>query len=221
MFRQLREHNRLNETIFMVVITVICFGFSMFRYLYTNDHFLLSLNWNLFLAFIPWAITSLVIVRPQLQSKKLIISILLITWFLFFPNAPYIFTDLVHITQKSTMPLWFDLILILTFAWVGLLYGFLSLWDIERILKKSLSHTWISVISVGLLFLGSFGIYIGRDLRWNSWDVIREPFGLIYDICAILVKPLHHPRAWGMTLTMFVFLNMVYWSFKIIRKKDE
>lgn len=221
MFRQLKEHNRLNETIFMAVITLICFGFSMFRYLYTKDHFLLSLNWNLFLAFIPWALTSLVAIRPRLQSNKQILTLLLIIWFLFFPNSPYIFTDLVHITHKSTMPLWFDLILILTFAWVGMLFGLLSLWDLERILKKSINHKWISVISVGLLFLGSFGIYIGRDLRWNSWDVIREPFGLIYDIGGILINPFHHPRAWGMTLSMFVFLNMVYWSFKIIRKKDE
>lgn len=221
MFRQLREHNRLNETIFMGVITIVCFSFSMFRYFYTGDHFLLSLNWNLFLAFIPWAITSLAIVRPKLQSNKLIITVLLITWFLFFPNSPYIFTDLVHITQKSMMPLWFDLILILTFAWVGLLFGFLSLWDLESILEKRLNKTWISIISVCLLFLGSFGIYIGRDLRWNSWDVIREPFGLIYDIGAILIKPFHHPRAWGMTLTMFVFLNMVYWSFKIIKRNND
>lgn len=221
MFRQLREHNRLNETIFMAVITIVCFIFSMFRYFYTKDHFLLSLNWNLFLAFIPWGLTSLMIVKPKLQSNKLVLWFLLLAWFLFFPNAPYIFTDLVHITQKTSMPLWFDLMLILTFAWVGLLFGLLSLWDLERILRKSLSQTWISVISVCLLFLGSLGIYIGRDLRWNSWDVIREPFGLIYDIGGILVHPFEHPRAWGMTLMMFVFLNMVYWSFSIIRKKDE
>ena len=117
------------------------------------------------------------------------------------------------------MPVWFDLVLILSFAWTGLLFGFLSLWDIERLLSRYLSRFWISVISIGLLFLGSFGIYLGRYLRWNSWDIIKEPFGLLYDIGDRLINPFSHPRTWGMTLFMGFFLNLVYWSFRLIRNR--
>ena len=117
------------------------------------------------------------------------------------------------------MPVWFDLALILSFAWTGLLFGLLSLWDIEKVLRNFLPPRVIPLVSVSLLFLGSFGIYLGRYLRWNSWDVLREPFGILYDISDRLVNPLDHPRTWGMTIIMGLFLNMVYWSFHFIRDR--
>jgi uncharacterized membrane protein len=119
------------------------------------------------------------------------------------------------------MPIWFDLVLILSFAWTGVLLGFLSLWDIERILKKIFNEKWISVISSALLFLGSFGVYLGRYQRWNSWDIINEPSGLFNDISNQVINPTDHPRAWGMTIAMGLFLNILYWSFRLIKKRTE
>ena len=77
------------------------------------------------------------------------------------------------------------------------------------------------IISVLLLFLGSFGIYLGRYLRWNSWDIITEPFKLMYDVGDRLINPFEHPQTWGMTILMGLFLNMIYWSFRLIRKRPE
>jgi uncharacterized membrane protein len=221
MLHLLKEKNRLNETIFMGVLSVLCFAFSIFRFLYSDTRTFLFLNWNLFLAFVPWFLSSFAIIKPQMQQYKLIIALLMFVWLLFFPNAPYILTDLFHLRLRASMPIWFDLVLILCFAWTGLLFGFLSLWDIEKVLKTRFSATFVSFISICLLFLGSFGIYVGRYLRWNSWDIIREPFGLLYDIGDRLISPIEHPRAWGMTLFMGIFLNMIYWSFRLIRKREE
>jgi uncharacterized membrane protein len=178
----------------------LCFSFSIFRFIYTDTKVFLFLNWNLFLAFVPWAVTSVTILKPKLQTYRITIFILLSIWLLFFPNAPYILTDLFHLRLKSAMPKWFDLILILSFAWTGLVFGFLSLWDIEKILSKSMNRIWMSLISVCLLFIGSFGIYLGRYLRWNSWDIINEPFNLLYDITDRLINPFDHPRTWGVTI---------------------
>ena len=142
-------------------------------------------------------------------------------WLLFFPNAPYILTDLFHLRyDQLSMPIWFDLVLILAYAWTGLLFGFLSLWDIERLLAEWVHPKLVTALSVSLLFLGSFGIYLGRYLRWNSWDLITEPFRLIYDIGDRIVNPFEHPRAWGMTISMGIFLNMIYWSFHFIRNRS-
>ena len=222
MIKALREKNRLNETIFMLVLVVFCFCFSVFRYIYSDTKTFLFLNWNLFLAFVPWALTSIAIIKPALRKSKITIVILLGSWLLFFPNAPYILTDLFHLRLKGlSMPIWFDLTLILSFAWTGLLFGFLSLWDIETILSKSIKRRYITLISVALLFLGSFGVYIGRYLRWNSWDIITEPFNLIYDIGNRVFNPFEHPRTWGMTITMGVFLSIVYLSFRLIRKRNN
>ncbi|PKP19121.1 MAG: DUF1361 domain-containing protein [Bacteroidetes bacterium HGW-Bacteroidetes-21] len=220
MLKILKEKNRLQETFFMGVLTLLCFGFSLFRYIYSDSNIFLFLNWNLFLAFIPWALTSLAILKPKLQNSKITIYILLGSWLLFFPNAPYILTDLFHLRLHSSMPIWFDLVLILSFAWTGLLFGFLSLWDIEKIMSKTIKPVYVTLISVGLMFVGSFGIYIGRYLRWNSWDIITEPFKLVYDIGDRIINPFNHPRTWGMTIFMGLFLNMVYLSFRLIRKRS-
>ena len=115
-----------------------------------NSQLFLFLNWNLFLAFVPWALTSLVILRPNLQQSRFMLLAILACWLLFFPNAPYILTDLFHLRARGDMPIWYDLILILSFAWTGLLFGFLSLWDIEKVLQNHLQKKYVSLLSAGL-----------------------------------------------------------------------
>lgn len=203
----------------MATLSFICFCLSIFRFIYSDTKTFLFLNWNLFLAFIPWALSTLLIIKPAIQKSKILIFLLLFIWILFFPNAPYILTDLFHLRLKLSMPIWFDSILILSFAWTGLLFGFLSLWDIEQILLKTMKKTTVTILSILLLFLGSFGIYIGRYLRWNSWDIITEPFRLAYDVGDRLINPFEHPRAWGMTILMGTFLNILYWSFHLVKTR--
>lgn len=219
MFKELRVNNRLNETIFLGVLSLFCFSLSLVRFYLTDSKMFLFLNWNLFLAFIPWALTILVRIKPIIQKKRITIVTLLVSWLLFFPNAPYILTDLFHLRLKSAMPIWFDLVLILSFAWTGLLFGFLSLLDIENILGKSIKSRYITLISIGLMFLGSFGIYLGRFLRWNSWDIISEPFKLIYDIGDRIINPFSHPRTWGVTILMGILLTIIYLSLKLMQKR--
>ena len=221
MFKQLKNSGRFEETLFMGVLSLFCFGLSVFRLIWSDTNTFLFLNWNLFLALIPWALTSLSLIKPNIQKSKIIVFILVGSWLLFFPNAPYILTDLFHLRMKTSMPIWFDLVLILSFAWTGLLFGFLSLWDIERIMKKSIKPAHVTIISVILLFISSFGIYIGRYLRWNSWDIIQEPLNLIYDIGDRIINPFAHPRTWGMTIAMGLFLNIIYWSFHLVRKRNN
>jgi len=220
MINKLKTANRLNEIVFMGVLTLFCFSFSVARCVYSDTKTFLFLNWNLFLAFIPWALTTWLITYPKIQKNKIVVGLTICTWLLFFPNAPYILTDLFHLKLSAlSMPIWFDLVLILSFAWTGILFGFFSLWDIERILSKSLKQKYISAISIILLFLGSFGIYLGRYLRWNSWDIIQQPFQLMYDIGDRLINPFSHSRTWGMTLLFGLFLSILYFSFRLIKSR--
>ncbi len=214
-----KNHSKLIEMSFLAFISICCFVFSVFRRIYTGSQLFLFLNWNLFLAFIPWLFSSLLIIYPSLQKRKLLVFLVLGIWLLFFPNAPYIFTDLFHLKRNLVMPIWFDLLLILSFAWTGLMFGFISLWNIEKVLRGFINKNLVTIISASLLFVGSFGIYLGRYLRWNSWDIIQQPLELIYDISDRVSNPFKHPTAWGMTLFMGFFLNIIYWSFKIVRKE--
>ncbi len=196
---------------------MICFGLSMIRYHVTDGRIFLFLNWNLFLAFVPWVFSSVMVLTQRYRYHKLFLLVLLGAWLLFFPNAPYILTDLFHLKTRTNIPIWFDLILILSFAWTGLMFGFFSLMDIEALLQPYFSKKWIVFITVGLIFTTSFGVYLGRYLRWNSWDILRAPTGLMRDIGSRFIHPTDHPKTWGVTLLMGLFLNMMYWSFKLIR----
>jgi uncharacterized membrane protein len=220
MYQRLKKFSKLNETIFLGFLSILCFTLSIFRLIYTGKESFLFLNWNLFLAFIPWLFSSVLIIYPNLQKSRIILSTLIFSWLLFFPNAPYILTDLFHLQFDSSAPIWFDLVLILSFAWTGLMFGFISLWDLENIFRQKIKAKFIPFISSALLFLGSFGIYVGRYLRWNSWDIIREPFELFYDLSDRLISPFEYPRTWGMTFFMFIFLSIIYWSLKLIKKKN-
>ncbi len=221
MLARLKEHDRLNESILLFVMTTFCFGLYVFRVSCTHSPMFLFLNWNLFLAFIPWALSSLMIINPALQQRKIMVFLLMGVWLLFFPNAPYIFTDLFHLHKESAMPMWFDLVLILSFAWTGLLFGFLSLWDMEKILRPMVLGQLLNVLISGFLFLSAFGIYLGRYLRWNSWDILHRPGALLGDVGDRFIHPFDHPRTWGVTFFMGLLLNLIYWSFKLIRKRAE
>lgn len=206
----------LTQVNFLGLLTVICVLLSFFRWYYTGTKYFLFLNWNLILAIVPWIISGYLLKREK-KPTRISLMLMLFSWLLFFPNAPYILTDLFHLNFSSNMPIWFDLLLILMFAWTGLLFGFISLWNMETLFKSRLSYSRLTVISSVLLFVCSFGIYLGRYLRWNSWDIIQNPIGLVSDVGERFISPFDHPRTWGMTLLMGVFLNVVYWTFHLLR----
>ncbi|WP_300359275.1 DUF1361 domain-containing protein [Fluviicola sp.] len=218
MLKQLVKTNQFQISLFMGVLSFFCFALSLFRVEISGTRHFLFLNWNLFLAFVPWTFTVILAMSPNLQKSRLAVFGMLGVWLLFFPNASYILTDLFHLSHSSSMPIWFDLVLILSFAWTGLLYGFLSLWNLEELMEQFLSRRAITLLSVVLLFISSFGIYIGRYLRWNSWDILHHPTKLMGDIGDRIINPFDHTRTWGVTVFMGLFLTMLYFTFRFLRK---
>jgi uncharacterized membrane protein len=220
MSTQLIRNSRLQIALFMGALSIVCFGLSLFRMEYSGTRHFFFLNWNLFLAFVPWLFTVILTMSTNLQKSRLAVFGMLGIWLLFFPNASYILTDLFHLSHHSSMPIWFDLVLILSFAWTGLLYGFLSLWNLEELMEQFLSKRVIAALSVLLLFISSFGIYIGRYLRWNSWDILYHPTKLMEDIGNRMINPFDYLRTWGVTVFMGLFLTMLYFTFRFLRRKQ-
>ena len=223
MLEYLRSSGRLKITILLASMSLFCFTLSIFRVLYTFDKAYLFLNWNLFLAFIPWCASTFISVNKKYSSNKSIMLSLLAVWLLFFPNAPYMLTDLFHLKDRMNFPEWFDLIIILSFAWTGLAYGFISLIDIADYLAKYMKRSTLSILTAGLLFMTSFGIYLGRFQRWNSWDILNPAQWNIRlgEIADRFINPLSHPRTWGMTILMGILLNMMYWTVRVVMEKRE
>lgn len=221
MLKPPNESGRVRLTFFLLSMSLFCFILSALRFYISENKIFLFLNWNLFLAFIPWAVSTGIMLNPEFRKNKIILAFLLFTWILFFPNSPYILTDLFHLKQRVSIPIWYDLAVILSFAWTGLIFGFISLYDIENLLSYYLKKRTVVIITVILLFVGSFGIYIGRYLRWNSWDILRDPSPLLFDISDRFFHPFSHPRTWGLTILFGILLNMMYWTLKFMTNSSK
>lgn len=168
------------------------------------------LAWNLFLAAIPWA------VAVWLVRKKRPLWVILAggaLWLLFFPNSPYIITDLFHLRPRNGVPQWFDLTLIISFAWTGLLFGLDSLYKIQQHLFDQLGKKWSIVLTGFILLLTSYGIYLGRFLRWNSWDLFTRPQDLLLDVVDPLLAPSQNLGPAAFTLFFGMFLILTYITF--------
>lgn len=220
MLNRLRESGRLRLTVFLFVISIYCVMLFAFRFLYTGTYGYLFLNWNLFLAFLPWLLTSLAILRNV--KSRIAILVIMGVWLLFFPNCLYILTDLIHLRQIEKAPLWLDLIIVLSFAWAGLCYGFMSLMDIEHFLKGRFraGAKVISLLSACMIYVAAFGIYIGRFWRWNSWDLLGNPAELMHDIFDRFTDTGNNYRVLGFTILMGTLLNFMYFPLRHLRQKS-
>src|SRR5687767_7738955 len=101
MIAALKQTNRWNISWLLFILSVCCFSLSVFRIQVTQSPMYIFLNWNLFLAFLPWMFSSLLIINPAWQSRKIVVAAFIGVWLLFFPNALYILTDLFHL-QNGT-----------------------------------------------------------------------------------------------------------------------
>jgi uncharacterized membrane protein len=180
----------------------------------------LFLIWNLFLALIPFALSTLLgIAKGPLRTRMLLP--VGAAWLLFFPNAPYLVTDLFHLEPRPGVPLWYDLALILSCAWNGLMLAYASLTDMQRLVQLRLGF-WAGWVFAALaLLLSSFGIYLGRYLRFNSWDVLANPLTLFYDIVNRVLHPFSFPGTWGVTLVFGLFLLVGYGTVRLLGRTHE
>ncbi|HKR64379.1 MAG TPA: DUF1361 domain-containing protein [Thermoanaerobaculia bacterium] len=170
------------------------------------------LVWNLFLAVIP------VFAAWRLARAKTTLAQILwfAMWLAFLPNAPYIATDFLHLRARPLIPLWYDVALLFSCAATGLLFAFSSIADVQRVVAKRFGAAASWLCSSLALVLCGFGIYIGRYLRWNSWDVATNPRAVLGDILARIVDPLSHPRTLGVTLVYGCGLLVGYVAFHLL-----
>ncbi|MEO0556605.1 MAG: DUF1361 domain-containing protein [Bacteroidota bacterium] len=176
----------------------------------TGSPFGLFLVWNLFLATVPLMASTALVALDAKGGHRLACLGLATVWLLFLPNAPYILTDLVHLAERPPVPFWFDLALLLSAAGTGLLSGYVALADVQGVVARHWGHRVAWAGSVGVLFLSAFGIYLGRELRWNSWDVLTAPGSLATDILARIADPFAHPTTVVMTLVFGGMLTLGY-----------
>ena len=194
-----------------------CFALVAARCAFAGTSAYAFLVWNLFLATVPLGFAFLLERSGKPGERPVRQSILLAAWLLFFPNAPYILTDLIHLVGKASplVPKWYDLAMLLSFAFAGLIIGFSSLDRVQRFLVPRIGLPWSWAFVGVVMFLCGFGIYLGRFLRWNSWDIMARPMALFADIADRVIHPFDHPRAVLVTGIFGVFLLLAYLGFQI------
>ena len=167
----------VNYLILWVLISIV---------IITQFHNLRYLIWNLGLAFIPY-IASLVIADKKI--KNVIKGVALPIWLFFYPNAIYLTTDAIHLSNyefysvyqsvqyNMSIELWVTFILIMTAIIMGIILSFLSFSNIASFFK--LKNVGKVVFLIVLSLLTGFAVYIGRFLRFNSWDIISNLTGIL------------------------------------------
>jgi len=166
------------------------------------------LIWNLFLAWLPlFFCLASVRVSQAVGQRHWKFWALAASWLLFLPNAPYIFTDLIHLGPRTRGHFWVDLVLILLCAWTAALLGFVSLYVMQRMVSRrfGLLGGWAFVVLIS--GLTGVGMCMGRFMRWNSWDLLLNPFGVAMGLCkrAIPSADNHHLAVYAALFALLFF----------------
>jgi uncharacterized membrane protein len=207
------RHNKPLLVVLLAAGSLACLALLLVRFEHTGTQHYRFLLWNLFLAWIPLVLA--IVAYGFAETRRATVAIVVvptaILWLLFFPNAPYILTDFLRLdAYHDAVPQWFDVMLIVWFAWTGLLLGVVSLRFMHAIVARALGRFsgWLFVLLATAL--GSLGIYLGRFLRWNSWDVFHAPLSMADQVWERVSQPLSSSRLVGFTSAFAAFFLFVY-----------
>jgi uncharacterized membrane protein len=201
-----------------VVISVLllwCVWLIGVRVQRTGSGYYVFLLWNLFLACVPLVLSTVLRTLNRLEKRSFWQLGCFGLWLLFLPNAPYILTDLQHLKYPSPAPTWYDVALLISFAGTGLLLGYLSLVDVQEIVARKFGSVCSWLFAVTTLVLTGFALYLGRFLRWNSWDVIVRP-GRFFYLGDVMLRGVNNTRPMAVTFVFGTILALGYIAIRVL-----
>jgi uncharacterized membrane protein len=206
--------------------SVVCVALVRFRATLTGSAHYAFLIWNLFLAWIPFCIAyTIYITSVRRRWLYLIVPVSALTWLIFFPNAPYILTDLQHLSNPASEVLvWYDVILMIWFVFTGLFLGMVSLFLMQEIVRREFGRWfgWGFVLVVA--GLTSMGVYMGRFLRWNSWDVLGNFSGMAQFTLYYVLHPTERSLIFASLFTsffLFVYLSLYAFGHLLLERRSD
>lgn len=210
--------NRLprNYLVILALFTAFCLVCLVIRNAVEGNTVYNFLLWNLFLAFLPLLMAWILYFLAGKINKVLII-IASLAWLLFYPNAPYMISDLIHVNNTNALVL-YDTLIIFSFSMLALFYGFYSLKIIHFIYRQVTSKRVAHLVIVFSLLLSSAGIYLGRILRLNSWDLFTHPLQTMETIFGHLWPVGKNPTTYVIIL---LFSLIQFFLLILIKDMDE
>jgi len=170
------------------------------------------LVYNLALAWVPLAFAAAADSFDQWRSKggMALTTLSAAGWLVFFPNAPYLMTDLMHLRVQNNRLFWLDLTTLQAFAWTGLALGFLSLALVQGLVARRAGRAASWLFAAAVMGASAFGIYLGRFRRWNSWDVVLNPTDLLSDVASTVLHPFANVQVIAYCAVLGAFLLTAY-----------
>lgn len=209
--RRWRLSARQQVVLSLFGMTIVSLGLYLVGIIQNHRADFSYMVWNLFLAWLPLILAVLVIksLSHRLWSSWLPLG-LTILWLLFLPNSFYMISDFVHIQDVVRHDLLYDIVMFTSFVFTAALIGFISLYLIHIELRKRLGLRTSSLLIALIIFLCSFAIFLGRDLRWNSWDVLTNPAGILFDVSDRVIHPFDATVMYTTTFSFFVLIGSLY-----------
>lgn len=215
--RLLRSKERHRAAVYRVIralliANAVSLGMLVVRFISSGTVHYWFLAWNLFLAWLPvvfaWLLRQNRHLRPFVHWTNVVYLLL---WLGFLPNSFYILSDYVHLSVTNEVTLLYDVVLFGSFAINGMILGLMALLMVHEELLKRVKQQYAHAIIALVLVLCSFAIYLGRYLRWNTWDVLVNPAALLFDVSDRIINPGSYPRTFTTTIIFLVFLSSIYY----------
>lgn len=193
------------------ISSLVSIGLFSYGALRNQDLTYSYLIWNLFLAWLPllFAVRLVSILRYKRWSSWEALGWSFL-WLIFLPNSFYMISDFIHLQETTRVDLLFDTLMFTSFIYTGVTLGFSSLYLVHLQLKRRftgrVANGWVAFT----LFVCSAAVYVGRDLRWNSWDILTNPGGLLFDVSDRILHPSAYPQMLVIIISFWVLLLSMY-----------
>lgn len=188
-----------------LTLSALAIGMLIVRVLRTHSFDRVFLVWNLALAWAPVLFAHLAIVSGRRGRPGTSVAALG-AWWIFFPNAIYLVTDLVYVGSSVGVLRWCDAAMLGAFAFAGATIAVGSLEAMRGLVadavgpRLSWAFTLLAWVSTGI------GVWLGRVRRWNSWDALLAPENVVRDVLHLILAPRSNTGAWVIALAFATLL---------------
>ena len=173
-----------------------------------------AIVWNVFLALLPYLFMTLFFAAQQRRHHLGMLAAFL-CWLLLFPNVPYLITDFIHISPltfyifqetgsvyvRELLP-WLELLHLAVGIFLGIMSGYRSLYLLHEFTAERLGQLRTWLLAALICLLSSYGVYLGRFLRLNSWDIMHPS--------SLIEKIVQGSDTFSLQFTLVFFLFLTY-----------
>ena len=210
-----QQKTKSKNILFFMAVGLL-FAMVGFRILYSEKLYYLFLIWNTVLATIPYIISEF---TAKGTFNKYQNTVLACACILFLPNALYLISDFEHLAERPPVPYFYDILLMFYASLLGLLLNILALRNLHTVALRYFPPKVSNGLIAFIILLSGFGVYLGRYLRWNSWDLLTNPRALLYDCAHRILQPHIYYYTWAVSLGYAFVLGFGYLVFKQLESK--